>query len=179
MLLSGKKRPGLLGIPISSRRGGLRPPGVSALGVNDGWQVLAVAWGLGERRGVAPDISPLIGSTQRNASPELSVWTNPSVHQVAPRAATHSQLSTSSVTPRDMARMQLPGLSNIQMLPRCYQTWTRRGESLSPSPGRPPRVLPAGLLRVTCTAFSGSIHGKNSSQKERKQPVFTCWFLQS
>lgn len=128
----------------------------------------------------SPQTSPLSSDLHKGTPPpELSVWTNPSVHQVAPRAATHSQLSTSSVTPRDMARMQLPGLSNIQMLPRCYQTWTRRGESLSPSPGRPPRVLPAGLLRVTCTAFSGSIHGKNSSQKERKQPVFTCWFLQS
>ena len=87
MLLSGKKRPSLSGTPISSRRGGLRPPGVSALGVNDGWQVLAVAWGLGERRDVPPDISPLIGSTQRNASLELSIWTNPSVHQVAPRGS--------------------------------------------------------------------------------------------
>lgn len=90
LVVSGEKRPGLSGTPISSLRGSSRPPGASALEVNDGRQVLAVACRLGEPYTVTPDISPLIGSMQRNASPEISVWTNTSVHQAAPRAATHS-----------------------------------------------------------------------------------------
>lgn len=100
-----KKRLGFLGTSDFLPERSLRPSRGIRLGVNDGRQVLAVAWGLGERCAVAPDISPLIRSTQRNASPELSVWTNPSVHQVAPRAATHSQLSTTLLVPRVVAKM--------------------------------------------------------------------------
>lgn len=123
---------------------------------------------------VAPDIS--LSSDLRSANASLS-FPFGQIHLYIKwhpgQPPTHS-FQPPCWCPELWPRCSWRPLQHTDAVPPLPDLDAQRGIT-EPFPGRPPRVLPAGLLRVTCTAFSGSTHGKNSSQKE-ETPMFTCWF---